>query len=141
MADDRRRRTQPTDLAGLLDQLPARVLLDRMPGAVLGLGLDGVVAYSNPAAVSLFGYLGDAMLGLSAQTLLAEHPDATPQQCISVLRAAGRGDVVTWRHAEGFAMHTAISTPLLLRATDPFLMIYITDETESHWDLRTRAGI
>ena len=28
---------------------------------------------------------------------------------------------------------TAASTPLLRRAADPFLMVYLTDSTELHW--------
>ncbi len=54
-------------------------------------------------------------------------------ECVALLRAAGGGEVIDWCHADGFAIHTAVSTPLLLRSTDPFLMVYITDVTELHW--------
>lgn len=130
---DRRRLDQPTDLEGLLGHLPARVLLDRMPGAVMGIAPDAVVAYANPAAVSLFGYVDGAMIGLDLSALLAGQAEATPADCMRLLEAAKDGDVVDWHHVEGYAVHTAVSAPLLLRATDPFLMLYITDVTELRW--------
>jgi hypothetical protein len=35
--------------------------------------------------------------------------------------------------AEGFAVRTVVSNALLLRATDPILLISITDVTELMW--------
>ena len=132
---DRRRQQHFTGLGELLDDLPARVLLDRMPGPVMGVDPDGVVAYANPAVVSLLGYLDGALLGRSLPSLMAGHSLYSGAECVAALRAAGGGDVVEWCHAEGFPVRTAVSTPLLLRASDPFLMIYITDVTELHWGL------
>lgn len=130
---DRRKHLHYTDLSDLLQQLPARVLLDRMPGPVLGVELDGVVGYANPAAVSLLGYLDGALLGRSLPTLLDGHSQSSPEDCMALLRASGGGDVVNWSHADGFPIRTAVSTPLLLRATDPYLMVSLTDVTELHW--------
>ena len=41
--------------------------------------------------------------------------------------------VIDWLHAEGFAVRTVVSNALLLRATDPILLISITDITELMW--------
>ena len=130
---DRRRRPDCTDLGELLDAMPARVLLDRMPGPVIGVDPDGVVAYANPAATTLLGYPEPALVGRALPSLLVHHPDDTGAACVAALRAAGGGDVIDWCHAEGFAVRTAVSAPLLLRASDPYLMIYVTDVTELYW--------
>jgi PAS domain S-box-containing protein len=129
------RRQQPhfTDLGELLDNLPARVLLDRMPGPVMGVDPDGAVAYANPAAVSLLGYTDGALIGRSLPSLVAGWSSNSGADCVARLRAAPGGETVDWMHADGFSVHTAVSTPLLLRASDPFLMVYITDVTELHW--------
>jgi PAS domain-containing protein len=130
---DRRRHEQPTELIALLEQLPARVLLDRIPGPVLGVANDGVVAYANPAAVALFGYVDGAMHGLTIHSLLAGGEDLSTEACLGTLRVAGDSDVVDWTHSEGYRLQTAVSTPLLLRDTDPFLMVSITDVTDLNW--------
>jgi PAS domain S-box-containing protein len=130
---ERRRQGQSADLGELLDELPARVLLDRMPGPVIGIGTDGAVAYANPAAVSLLGYVDGALIGRSLPSLLAGRFLDGAEDCMTTLRTAAGGDVVDWNHVDGYPVHTAVSTPLLLRATDPFLMVYLTDVTELHW--------
>ncbi|WP_255469753.1 PAS domain-containing protein [Mycolicibacterium sp. P1-18] len=130
---DRRQQTQPTELDELLEQLPARVLLDRMPGPVIGIGVDAAVAYANPSAVSLFGYVNGALVGRQLQSLLVGCSSSTAAECLALLRSAGDGKVIDWNHVEGYPVHTAVSTPLLARASDPFLMVYITDVTELRW--------
>ena len=132
---DRRQQERYSNLVELLDNLPARVLLDRMPGPVMGVDPDGVVAYANPAVVALLGYVDGALLGRSLTSLLDGHSLNSGAECLAALRAAGGGQVVDWWHAEGFPVHTSVSTPLLLRDSDPFLMIYITDVTEVRWGL------
>ncbi|MDT5105311.1 MAG: hypothetical protein QOI25_2824, partial [Mycobacterium sp.] len=54
---ERRQQRQPTDLAGYLHQLPALLLLDRLPTAVLGVGHLGDIAYANPACAEMLGYV------------------------------------------------------------------------------------
>jgi PAS domain S-box-containing protein len=132
---DRRQHAQPTGLSELLEQLPARVLLDRMPGPVLGISDDGIVAYANPAIVSLLGYTDGALIGRSLPSLLNGRSLVSAAECLAALRAAGSRETVNWNHADEFPVHTAVFASLLLRATDPFLMVYLTDLTELHWGL------
>jgi hypothetical protein len=44
--------------------------------------------------------------------------------------------VIDWLHAEGFPVRTVVSDALLVRATDPILLITITDLTELMWSTR-----
>lgn len=130
---ERRKPLNFTTLEELLDQLPARVLLNRMPGPVLGVGGDGVVVYANPAATTLLGYPEGGLTGTPLSALLDGHLNTSASGCLNVLREAGDDDVVHWVHADGFPVHTAVSTPLLLRAGDPYLMVQLTDVTDLHW--------
>ena len=132
-APDRRRRLHFTRLGDLLDAMPARVLLNRMPAPVMGVDPDGVVAYANPAAMTLLGDPDSALTGRALPSLLSPQCDHSGAECVAALRAAGNGDVIHCWPADGFTVRTAVSTPLLLSASDPFLVICITDGTELHW--------
>jgi PAS domain-containing protein len=131
---ERRTHLHYRTLSELLDQLPARVLLDRIPGPILGAGGDGVVAYANPAAITLLGYTNGSLAGTPLPALLHGYADTPAQECLTVLGHAGSGDIIDWLHVDGYPVRTAISTPLLLRKTDPYLMIQLTDLTELHWN-------
>ena len=64
--------------------------------------------------------------------LLAGHSATPPCDCVTALRAAGTV-VIDWLHAEGFPVCPVVSDALLVRATDPILLISITDITELMW--------
>lgn len=136
---DRRRRPPPSTPLGYLLQMPALVLLDRLPTPMLAVGLDGVLIYANPAFVRMLGYAATATLsGQSLPTLLSGHPEACPQDCVTALRNAGT-TVTDWSHADGFSIHTVISAPLLTRADDPIVLISITDISEFLWNTASIA--
>jgi PAS domain-containing protein len=131
---DRRKRTPAATPLETLDQIPARVLLDRMPTPTIGLGTDGGLVYANPALASMLGYRNVSRLiedGLSA--MLVGHALRSPEECIATLRRGAAGKIIDWCHADGFTIHTAISSPLLQRATDPLLIFTVADITELLW--------
>jgi PAS domain-containing protein len=130
---ERRRQPPPSTPDGYLHELPAWILLDRLPTPVLATGLDGVLIYTNPAFATMLGYPGTTTLtGQPLPALLAGHSAIPPRDCVTALRAAGTV-VIDWLHAEGFPVHTVVSDALLVRATDPILLISITDITEVMW--------
>jgi PAS domain-containing protein len=129
-----RRQPPPSTPDGYhLHELPA---LDRLPTPVLATGLDGVLIYTNPAFATMLGYPGTTTLTEQPlPALLAGHSATPPRDCVTALRAAGTV-VIDWLHAEGFPVRTAVSDALLVRATDPILLISITDITEPMWSTR-----
>jgi len=132
---ERRRQPPPSSPDGYLHELPA---LDRLPTPVLAAGLDGVLIYTNPAFATMLGYPGTTTLTEQPlPALLAGHSATPPRDCVTILRAAGTV-VIDWLHAEGFPVRTVVSgtvvsDALLVRATDPILLISITDITELMW--------
>jgi PAS domain-containing protein len=130
---DRRRRPEPATADGLLEELPGRIVLDRISTPMLGLGTDGKFKYANPACAAMLGY-GDVaqVLEQPLTTLLVGHASSSPRECVAALGTAGRR-IVHWRHAEGFTIHCAVSSSLLLRATDPLMLFELSDLTESLW--------
>ena len=133
---ERRRQPPPSTPAGYLHELPALILLDRLPTPILATGLDGVLIYANPAFATMLGRPGTATLTEQPlPALLAGYSATPPRDCVTALRAAAGTVVIDWLHAEGFAVRTVVSNALLLRATDPILLISITDITELMWTL------
>src|SRR6201997_2797221 len=130
---ERRRQPPPSTPDGYLHELPAWILLDRLPTPMLAPGLDGVLIYTNPAFATMLGHPDTTTLTEQPlPALLARHSATPPRDCVTALRPAGPV-VIDWLHAEGFPVRTVVSDGLLVRATDPILLISITDITELMW--------
>src|ERR1700759_3894585 len=133
---ERRRQPPPSTPDGYLHELPALILLDRLPTPMLATGLDGVLIYANPAFATMLGHPGPTTLTEQPlPALLAGYSATPPRDCVTALRAAGTV-VIDWLHAEGFPVRTVVSDSLLVRATDRILLISITDVTELMWSTR-----
>jgi PAS domain-containing protein len=119
-----------------LHVLPALVLLDRLPVALLATGLDGVVIYNNPAFASTLGYHPDTitLIGRRLPALLAGRSSTPPRDCVTALRAAGTL-IVDWLHAKGFPIRSVVSDMLFVRGIDQVLLIGVTDITELEWTI------
>jgi PAS domain-containing protein len=131
---ERRRNPAPSTMDGYLYELPALILLDRLPTPMLATGLDGVVIYTNPAFATMLGYPDTtALTEQPLPALLAGHSATPPRDCVTALRTAGTV-AINWLHAQGFPIRTVVSDALLVRATDPILLISITDITEVTWN-------
>jgi len=135
---ERRQRPTPANLDALLEQLPAHVLLERSPVPTIAVSYVGVL-YANRACATMLGY-PDAvkLVGRPLPSLLAAHADTPPRDCFDVMRTAA-GTIVDWHHTEGYLVHTVPSRALLLRATDPALLVSLPDITDTLWDQRSPA--
>jgi PAS domain S-box-containing protein len=101
---------------------------------MIATGLDGVAVYANPACAELLGYESPANLtGQSLPDLLVGDADTPPHYCVSLLRAA-RNSLRKWRHAEGYHISALVTGSILQRATDPLLLVSISDITEYRWN-------
>ncbi|MBJ7336555.1 MAG: PAS domain-containing protein [Mycolicibacterium sp.] len=116
-----------------LHQLPALILLNRLPTPAVALGLDGEVVYANVAFTAMLGYPESvALISLSLPRLMVGH-EATPgPDCVAALRAAA-GTVSDFWHVDGYHLHAVVSDALLARVTDPVLLITLTDVTDVLW--------
>jgi hypothetical protein len=136
---ERRRRLPPSSPEGYVYELPALIMLDRLPIPILASGLDGVVVYTNLAFASMLGHPSTITLtGQRLPALLAGRSATPPHDCVTALRAAPTM-VVDWLHAEGFPVHSVISNTVFVRATDQILLISATDITELTWNTTPTA--
>lgn len=127
-----RRQTAPTDLVDYLHGLPALTLLDRLPIAMLAVAPHGDIVYANQACADMLGYIdGRTVARQPLPELLAGNAATPPADCVAVLRSSPKS--TSWCHTENYAVQTRVSPPLLVRSTDPVLLISITDLTEWVW--------
>jgi len=113
------------------------MLLDQLPTTHPRHRLDGVLIYTNPAFATMLGHPDTTTLSeQQLPALLAGHSATEPRDCVAALRGVGTV-VVDWLHAEGFPVRTLVSDALLVRATDPILLISITDISEVMWSTST----
>jgi PAS domain-containing protein len=104
-----------------------------MPTPVIALGLDGEVIYANPAFAKMLGYPDTGGVSeASLPTLMAGRATTSARECVDELRAAA-GRVIDWCHVDGYHSHAMVSETLLCRATDPVLLITLTDVTDVLW--------
>jgi PAS domain-containing protein len=120
-------------MAGYLREMPALLLLHRLPVAMLGVGPLGDIAYANPACADMLGYVeANAVTRRSLPELMSGHDALTPGECLTTLRTPGA--TVSWNHVENYVIRTIVSPPLFLRASDPLLLVSVNDVTEWLWE-------
>ena len=138
--EDRRRLPPPTDTDGYLHQLTALALLNRLPTAMLGVDVDGVISYADPAFAELLGYEhGSVVTRLRLPELMTGRETHAPTDCLNMLRSTA--SIVEWNHSQNYVIQTMLSPPLLLRDTDTLLLIGITDITEWLWETKRTADL
>jgi PAS domain-containing protein len=130
---ERRLRRAPATAHDYLSQLPALVLLNRLPTPALALELDGEIVFANPALAEMLGYPDPgALVECRLSDLMAGPEDTSPRSCVATLQAAA-GAITDWRHADGYGLHAVVSKTLLRRNTDSVLLITLTDVTDLLW--------
>ncbi|MEO3759413.1 PAS domain-containing protein [Mycobacterium sp. B14F4] len=114
----------------LLDHLPARVVLERMPVPVLAIGLDGSILFVNVAFAEMLGYTADAVTSLNFIEIFQTAPIDEPP--VSVVRAYA-GEIVSLLHADGSVVRAKMSKSALMREDDAMALATFEDLTEQLW--------
>jgi PAS domain S-box-containing protein len=112
-----------------LAQMPALVVLDRVPIPVLAVGEDGTILFANGAAAEMLGYTTDELASLRFDQLFHFAADAS---AVSVVRAHANR-LVELVHADGSRVRAAMSGSAMLRGDDPVALATFQDLTEQLW--------
>lgn len=126
-------------MVGYLEELPALVLLDRLPIPMLAVSNDGVIAFANPACQAMLGYADTTLVGRALTEFLKVRL-TTPAESVRVLRNAA-GTTTDWAHRTNGVINVIVSQPLLLRADDPITLVGLTDVTDLLWTIGDRAPL
>lgn len=128
---NRRRQTQngPAPIA-TLEQLPARVVLERMPVPVVAIGHDGSILFANEAFATMLGYSTDTILKMKFIEIFHAAPvDSSPVTAVH----AFANEIVALMHADGSKVQAKMSKSALMREDDPLALATFEDVTEELW--------
>ncbi|SPM35291.1 Signal transduction histidine kinase [Mycobacterium rhizamassiliense] len=115
-----------------LKQLPALVVLERIPVPVLAIGHDGSVLFTNTAFAEMVGYEQDEVLALRFEELF-HHQTEVSDSLLSVVQALAN-EVVELAHKDGSVVRALMSKSAGMRADDRFALAAFQDLTEDLWE-------
>lgn len=128
-----RRRPDPETAVGYLEQLPALVLLQRLPVPTLAADSHGVILHANPALERMLGYVEGDLRGSCVAAFV--DPRSSPNGAEAVARLHDfAGKVIELGHQDGFVVRALVSRSILLRHDDPITLVCFADVTEQLWD-------
>ncbi|MBV8927821.1 MAG: PAS domain-containing protein [Mycobacteriaceae bacterium] len=113
-----------------LEQLPALVILERIPVPVLAIADDGTILFANEAFAEMIGHSADAVRAMKFHEIFyTMPPDESP---VSAVRAHANL-IVELLHADQSIVHARMSRSALLRGDDPVALATFVDLTERLW--------
>ncbi|MBE1551582.1 PAS domain S-box-containing protein [Mycobacterium sp. OAS707] len=114
-----------------LDQMPARLVLERIPVPSLAIARDGRILFANQAFAEMVGYSTETLTSMDFSQLFWLFPtDASP---ISVVRKYAN-QLVELMHADGSLVRARMSKSALMRDDDPLALATFHDLTEQLWN-------
>ncbi|MCT7659051.1 PAS domain-containing protein [Mycobacterium deserti] len=114
----------------LLKELPALVVLERLPVPVLAIAEDGAILFANAAFADMLGYTAEALKALNFRDIFHTMPPDEP--VVSVVRA--HADlIVELLHHDKSIVRARMSKSALLRGDDPVVLATFQDLTERLW--------
>jgi PAS domain S-box-containing protein len=113
-----------------LKQLPALVVLERIPVPVLAIGHDGSILFTNSAFAQMVGCEPDEVLSLRFQEIFHQAPAS--ESLLSVVHALANM-VVELAHKDGSVVRALMSRSAVMRVDDQFALAAFQDLTEQLW--------
>ncbi|HUH72090.1 MAG TPA: PAS domain-containing protein [Mycobacterium sp.] len=114
-----------------LKQLPALVVLERIPVPVLAIGHDGSILFTNTAFAEMVGCEPDEVLSLRFDQIF--HRTPATESLLSVVHALANM-VVELAHKDGSVVRALMSRSAVMRADDQFALATFQDLTEQLWE-------
>ena len=128
---ERRRRTQTGSVPeAALDQMPAQIVLERIPVPSLAIARDGRILFANQAFADMVGRSTEALLSMPFSQLFRTLP--TDESPVSVVRKYA-DQLVELMHADGSLVRARMSKSALMRDDDPLALATFHDLTEQLW--------
>jgi PAS domain S-box-containing protein len=127
-----RRRNGRTHLSPMatLKQLPALVVLERIPVPVLAIAHDGALVFANSAFSEMVGRAPTEVLSMKFDEIFGIPP--TSESAVSVVQSLAN-EVVDLAHGDGSSVRALMSRSALIRSDDDIALATFQDLTEQLW--------
>jgi PAS domain S-box-containing protein len=113
-----------------LKQLPALVVLERIPVPVLAIANDGALVFANSAFSDMVGRASQDVLSLTFDDVF--HLPPTTEPLLSVVQALAN-EVVELAHRDGSSVRALMSRSAFIRSDDDIALATFQDLTEQLW--------
>jgi PAS domain S-box-containing protein len=128
---ERRRNVQATlSPMATLKQLPALVVLERIPIPVLAIANDGALVFANSAFSEMVGRAREDIVLMKFDEIF--HLPLTEESAVSVVQSLAN-EVVELAHQDGSSVRALMSRSALIRADDDIALATFQDLTEQLW--------
>jgi PAS domain S-box-containing protein len=133
-----RRRPRPVDQSPLevLLQMPALVVLERLPEPALAIDREGTILFANGAFCDMLGHAPDELLAMKFGDIFCS-PAA--DHCGVALLDAQPDRLVKLAHKDGHPVWAMMSKSAIRRRDDTFALATFHDHTAERW-LRYGSG-
>ena len=127
-----RRRNGPVALSPVdtLKQLPALVVLERIPIPVLAIANDGALVFANSAFSEMVGRAREDVVLMKFDEIF--HLPLTSDSAVTVVQSLAN-EVVELAHEDGSSVRALMSRSALIRADDDIALATFQDLTEQLW--------
>jgi PAS domain S-box-containing protein len=113
-----------------LTQLPALVVLERIPVPVLAIVQDGTILFANNAFAEMVGHTPEDALALKFYQIF--HQAAAAESVLSAVHALANM-IVELAHKDGSVVRALMSKSALMRTDDQIALATFQDLTEQLW--------
>jgi PAS domain S-box-containing protein len=127
----RRRGQQGMTPLETLRQMPALVVLERLPVATMAVTADGAIAFANTACAEMLGYDQDELATLRFPDVFQAVP---LDEAVLVAVRASADLVVELAHKDGSTVRARMSKSALQRNDDVVALAAFHDLTEDLWN-------
>ena len=137
MSDDHRarERRRPRQAGqspmSVLEQLPALVVLERLPVPVLAIDHGGTILFANTIFAAMLGHTLESLQALTFHEIMGTLPLGRSSP-VSAIRAHA-GQLVELAHRDGSIVRAQMSKSAMRRGDDPVALATFTDLTEQLW--------
>ncbi len=127
----RRHRQHDQSPATVLEQMPALVVLDRIPVPVIAIAEDGSIMFTNTAFAAMVGFEPGEVLSMRFDQIFHRVPVSGP--LLSVVCALANM-VVELRHKDGSNVRALMTRSALMGPDDQFAFAVFQDLTQRLWE-------
>lgn len=126
------RRRSRNDLSPIdtLREMPAVVVLERLPVPVVAVAQDGSILFANKAFAAMLGHSPAAVLRMKFAEVFRTLPDG--EGAVTAVRSHA-DDIVELAHHDGTVVRAKMSKSALMRGDDRVALATFVDLTEKLW--------
>jgi PAS domain S-box-containing protein len=134
-----RRRPKPPDQLPIeaLQEMPALVVLERLPAPAMAVDPVGNILFANSSFCEMVGHTADEVLTMNVVDISRGRVTAACQVDLALISG---GQLVELRHKHGHSVWATMSKSAMLRRDDTVALVTFCDRTEELWlNSATRA--